>query len=309
MELSYDWAYGSTRPELRTLYDKSKLLNWNAKMDVPWQTNVEPESEIVPDAMIPIFGSDMWRKLDPKTEIPKLRRHVASYVISNFLHGEQGALLATAQIVDAAPTMDAKLYAAAQVFDEARHVEAYDRYLHEKFELVYPVSPHLKQLLDSILADSRWDFKYLGMQIMVEGLALGAFGMVEHATKEPLIKDIVGRIMQDEARHVAFGVLSLKGIYDTMPENELRDREDFIVEASNLLYRRFLGQEVWQNVGLPQKECEEAAEQSQMMALFRKLLFSKIVPNVKKLGLLTQRVRKGFDELGVLEYESWEAAE
>jgi hypothetical protein len=309
MTMNFDWAYGSTRPELRTLYDKSKGLNWNAKTDVAWDTNVDAESEIVPDAMIPIYGSAIWKKLDPKKEVPNLRRHVASYVISNFLHGEQGALLATAQIVDAAPTMDAKLYAAAQVFDEARHVEAYDRYLREKFELVYPVSPHLKQMLDAILADSRWDFKYLGMQIMVEGLALGAFGMVEHATKEPLIKDIVGRIMQDEARHVAFGVLSLKGQYVGMAEGELRDREDFIVEASNLLYRRFLGQEVWEQVGLPQKECEEAAEQSQMMALFRKLLFSKIVPNVKRLGLLTQRVRKGFDELGVLEYESWEPAE
>jgi hypothetical protein len=144
------------------------------------------------------------------------------------------------------------------------------------------------------------------MQIMVEGLALGAFGMVAHATKEPLIKDIVGRIMQDESRHVAFGVLSLRGTYESMKESELRDREDFIIEASNLLYQRFLGQEVWARLGLPQKECEEAANSSEMMALFRKLLFSKIVPNVKRLGLLTQRVRKGFDSLGVLEYESWE---
>jgi hypothetical protein len=271
---------------------------WNAKTEVAWDTKVDPESEIVPDAMIPIFGTPMWKKLDPKREVPNVRRHITSYVLSNFLHGEQGALLATAQIVDSAPTTDAKLYAAAQVFDEARHVEAYDRYLREKFELVYPVSPHLKQLLDTILADSRWDFKFLGMQIMVEGLALGAFGMVEHATREPLIKDIVGRIMQDETRHVAFGVLSLRGVYDAMPANELRDREDFVVEASQLLYKRFLGQEVW--------EREAAAEASEMMALFRKLLFSKIVPNVKRLGLLTQRVRKGFDELGVLEYESWE---
>jgi hypothetical protein len=288
------------------LYEKSKTLNWNAKTDLAWSTPVDPESEIVPDAMNPIFGSPMWKKLDPKKEIPNLRRHITSYVLSNFLHGEQGALLATAQIATAAPTMDAKLYAAAQVFDEARHVEAYDRYLKEKFELVYPVSPHLKRLLDTILTDSRWDFKYLGMQIMVEGLALGAFGMVEHATREPLIKDIVSRIMQDESRHVAFGVLSLRGTYDGMVASELRDREDFIVEASNLLYQRFLGQEVWENVGLPQKECEAAAEASEMMALFRKLLFSKIVPNVKRLGLLTQRVRKGFEELGVLEYESWE---
>jgi len=302
--ITYVWDYAQTRAELRTLYEKSKTLNWNAS-DLAWDTRVDPEEETIPDAFIPIYGSPLWKKLDPKRDVPRLRRHMASYVISNFLHGEQGALLATAQIAQAAPTTDAKLYAAAQVFDEARHVEAYDRYLREKFELIYPVSPHLKKLLDVILEDARWDFKFLGMQIMVEGLALGAFGMVQHATREPLIKEIVERIMQDEARHVAFGVLSLRGTYEAMSESELRDREEFVVEASHLLYRRFLGQEVWENLGFPRKECEEAADRSEMMGLFRKLLFSKIVPNIKRLGLLTQRVRKGFDEIGVLEYETW----
>src|SRR6185436_15963020 len=213
--------------------------------------------------------------------------YMASYLVSNFLHGEQGALLATAQIVKCAPTPDAKLYAAAQVYDEARHVEAYDRYLREKLELVYPISPYLKQLLDTLLADSRWDFKYLGMQIMIEGLALGAFGFLHQTANEPLIKQITHMIMKDEARHVAFGVMSLKDVYADMPANELRDREDFVIESSRLLRDRFLGQEVWATLGLPQKECEEAAEQSETMAMFRRLLFSKIVPNVKRLGLLT----------------------
>src|SRR5262249_234745 len=155
----------------------------------------------------------------------------------------QGALLATSQIVAAAPTPDAKFYAAAQVFDEARHVEAYDRYLRDKIELVYPVSPHLKQLLDMILGDARWDFKYLGMQIMVEGVAVGAFGVIHQTTTEPLIKQITEMIMRDESRHVAFGVLSLKDRYEEMKPSELRDREDFIVEGSRLLRNRFLGQE------------------------------------------------------------------
>src|SRR5262249_49757287 len=161
-------------------------------------------------------------------------------------------------IVNGAPTPDAKFYAAAQVYDEARHVEAYDRYLREKIELVYPISPYLRQLLDTILTDSRWDFKYLGMQIMVEGLALGAFGLIHTMSQEPLIKQITQMIMQDEARHVAFGVLSLKDTYKDMKESELRDREDFVIEASRLSSERFLGQEIWSRLGLPQKECEEA---------------------------------------------------
>lgn len=304
--VTYVWDYASTRPELRALYEKSKDLNWNARTDLDWKVNVDPESEIVSDAFNPIFGTDIWKKLDPKTEVPKLRRHLTSYMLSNFLHGEQGALLATSQIVTTCPTTDGKMYAAAQVFDEARHVEAYNRYLSEKVELIYPPSPHLKQLLDTVLTDSRWDFKFLGMQILIEGVALGAFGLIHQTAQEPLIKQITHNIMQDEARHVAFGVMSLKGFYADMKESELRDREEFVIESSRLLRDRFLAQEVWATVGLPQAECEAAAASSMMLQMFRRLLFSKIVPNVKRLGLLTPRVRKGFEELDVIEYETWE---
>ena len=305
-ELVFLDSYRSDRDDLRALYEKAKDLNWNARTQFKWDTFVDPESELIPDAFNPIFGSDVWRRLDPKREVPLLRRHMTSYVLSNFLHGEQGALLATSQIVACSPTAEAKYYAAAQVFDEARHVEVYERYISEKVGLLYPPSPPLKTLLDTIMTDSRWDFKYLGMQILVEGVALGAFGMIHETTQEPLIREITKMIMQDEARHVAFGVMSLRHAYDDMKASELKDREEFIVESSRLLRERFLAQEVWQNVGLPQQECEELAARSPMMALFRKLLFSKIVPNVKRLGLLTPTVRKGFEELDVLEYEDWE---
>jgi hypothetical protein len=305
-ELTYVWEYHAQRIDLRALYEKSKDLMWNARTDLAWDTKVDPEGVNAPDMMIPIFGTPVWDKLDPKRDVPRLRHHMWSYMISNFLHGEQGALLATSQLVACAPTPDAKMYASAQVFDEARHVEAYDRYLRDKLELVYPVSPYLKTLLDVILTDSRWDMKYLGMQIMVEGVALGAFGLIHQFAQEPLIKQVTEMIMRDESRHVAFGVLSLKDTYEGMKQSELRDREDFLIESSRLLRDRFLGQEIWANLGLPQKECEEAVESSEAMKLFRKLLFSKIVPNVKRLGLLTPYVREGFEKLGVIEFENAE---
>ncbi|MFS8064804.1 MAG: ferritin-like domain-containing protein, partial [Byssovorax sp.] len=303
----YTWEYGVQRQDLRNLYEKSKGAMWNASTYLAWDTNVDPEAENTPDAMIPIFGTRFWDKLDKKTELPKLRRLSSSYLLSNFLHGEQGALLATAQIVSAVPGPDAKFYAATQVMDEARHVEAYDRYLREKIELTFPISPYLRTLLDEILMERRWDMKYLGMQIMVEGLALAAFGMIQATSNEPLIKQIVHMIMRDEARHVAFGVLSLKGVYDDMGGSELKDREDFILESSRLMRDRFLMQEVWECMGMPVAECLEVALQSEPMKMFRQMLFSKIVPNVKRLGLLTPRVRKGFEELGVLHFESWDA--
>ena len=304
----YAWDYAPRRQDLRNLYEKSKVLQWNAATDVDWSIAVDPEAENVPDTFIPIFGTPMFDKLDKKRELPNLRRHAASYMLSNFLHGEQGALFATSQLVLAVPSADAKMYASTQVVDEARHVEAYDRYLREKFELVYPISPHLRQILDEILRESRWDMKYLGMQILVEGLALAAFGVITESAEEPLIRQIVKMIMQDEARHVAFGVLSLKGMYAELSERELKDREDFILESSRLMRDRLMAQEVWENLGMPVKECLEAVDRSPTMKLFRSLLFSKIVPNTKRIGLWTPRIQEGFRDLGVLHYEACEAS-
>jgi hypothetical protein len=307
-ELTLTWDYACERADLRILYEKSKDLLWNARTAIAWDTPVDPRAENTPDSMNPLSSAPFWHKLDINSDIPELRRHQQAFLLSNFLHGEQGALLATSQIVELAPTADAKLYAAAQVFDEARHVEAYDRYLREKIELVYPINPHLRELLDIILTDGRWDFKFLGMQIMVEGLALGAFGMIHQMSYEPLIKQITQYIMQDEARHVAFGVLSLRDTYKDMSERELRDREDFVVLSSKLMHGRLLGEEVWERLGYPHDECVEAVQGSESMRLFRRLCFSKIVPNVKRLGLLTPYVRKAFEELDIIEYETWEAS-
>ena len=303
----YTWSYDVERPDLRQLYEKSKDLQWNARTHLRWDTDVDPEAENTPDSFLPIFGTPLWDKLDKKRELPKLRQLGTSYLLSNFLHGEQGALLATSQLVLAVPNPDAKFYAATQVMDEARHVEAYDRYLRDKVQATFPISPYLRTLLDQILQESRWDMKYLGMQILVEGLALAAFGFIAQTCQEPLLREIVKMIMQDEARHVAFGVLSLKGVYDDMTAAELRDREELIVEASRLMHDRFMMQEVWEHMGMPVEECVEIAKTSEAMRLFRSLLFSKIVPNTKRLGLLTPAVRKGFEELGVLHYESWDA--
>jgi hypothetical protein len=307
-EMTLIHRYSTERADLRALYDKAKEAQWNAKTHLRWETSVDPEAENIPNQFVPIFGTPLWDRLDKKRELPSLRRHATSYLLSNFLHGEQGALLASVQLASAVPNIDGKLYAATQVMDEARHVEAYERYLREKVELTYPISPHLKQLLEEILQESRWDMKFLGMQIMVEGLALAAFGLISQTAEEPLIREIVRMIMLDESRHVAFGVLSLRGVYEEMTESELADRESFVIEASRLMRDRFLMQEVWENLGMPVEECLDAVHKSPIMQTFQSLLFSKIVPNVKKLGLMTPRVRKSFEELRVIQYETWDAS-
>ncbi|HLK12601.1 MAG TPA: ferritin-like domain-containing protein [Candidatus Binatia bacterium] len=301
-DTTYTWDYGVTRQDLRNLYEKAKRDQWNATDQLAWSTPVDPEAELVPDIQIPVYGTHIWEKLTP-AEVKKLRREALAWTLSQFMHGEQGALLATAQIVDATPSFDAKLYGASQVMDEGRHVEVYARYLREKLTRQYPVNRHLKRLLDLILGDARWDMKYLGMQIMVEGLAMAAFGYMHQMCQEPLLTDLTHYVMRDESRHVAFGVLALQDFYAELPATERRDREEFLYEGCRLMRDRLLMEDVWEEMGWPKEEVRQIVLGSEQMREFRKMLFAKIVPNVKRLGLLTPYVRERFAELDILKFE------
>src|SRR3954464_1677102 len=209
-----------------------------------------------------------------------------NWILSQFRHGEQGALICTARVVETVPWIDAKYYGSTQVMDEARHVEVFAKYLDTKLSGHYPINAHLRMLLDDIIADSRWDMTYLGMQIMVEGLALAAFGFIHQLTTEPLLKQLLRYVMSDEARHVAFGVLSLQEYYHGLSAAELRERQEFAFEAAVRMRDRFLQQEVWDRMGIDPKVAVPLVLQAPERELFQAMLFSKIVPNCKKLGLL-----------------------
>ena len=304
LDVTYTWGYQETRQKLRDLYDKAVRAQWISDDILPWNTDVDLGRPMGPENLQPLFGSDIHSRMT-EAERRKLNTEVFSWTLSQFMHGEQGALLATAQLVDSVDNIDAKLYAASQVVDEARHVDVYNRYVHTKIGFSYPINPHLRTLLDLILKDSRWDMKFLGMQIMVEGLALAAFAMIRTNTEEPLLKELTSYVMGDEARHVAFGILSLRDFYREMPEAERREREDFVYEAARLMRDRFLFQEVWEKTGLPAKECMDIALNNQGQVMFRQLLFAKIVPAIKKMDLLSDRQRQRFAELGILHFENW----
>ena len=303
----YTWNYATFKDSLRNLYEKAKHNQWDAQTALDWSIDVDPEAENLPDYQNPLYGTDLWNKLTP-AEHRKFRREQLSWSLSQFLHGEQGALLASAQIVDAVPWIDGKYYASTQTMDEARHVEVYDKYLREKLDKEYPINVNLKTLIDQILTDSRWDMKYLGMQIMVEGLAMAAFGYMEKMTTEPLLKSLTQHVMRDEARHVAFGVLSLEGVYADLTEKELQERLEFTYEGCRLMRDRLYAVEVWQEMGLPVKETHEIVMHSETMREFQKLLFAKVVPNVKRLGLLKPWLREKFAELDILKFEDLEAS-
>jgi hypothetical protein len=312
-EAIFTWDYERSRVPLSKLYEKAKTSQWNAS-DLPWETPVDQVDVVQANRAQneAIFsGYDLrGTPVESWGEEEWLRHSIESqnWTLSQFLHGEQGALICTAQIVETVPWIDAKYYAATQVVDEARHVEVFARYLDEKLSGHYPINAHLKMLLDDIIADNRWDMTYLGMQIMVEGLALAAFGFMHQMTTEPLLKQLLRYVMSDEARHVAFGVISLQEFYSQLTAAEIRERQEFAFEAAVRMRDRFLSQEVWERLGVDVREMVHVQLNAPDRPIFQAMLFSKIVPNCKKLGLLDAAdgwLRERFTELGVIQFEDW----
>ena len=258
--------------------------------------NVMEQSE----ELSPIYGSRQWEVLSQK-ERDELGHHLSAWLFSQFLHGEQGALTVAARIVESVPDMDSKFYAATQAMDEARHVELYSRFMREKIGLYYPVNPDLAKLLADALSDSRWDMPYLGMQVLIEGLALAAFGVHRDMSNNALVTQLLAYVMQDEARHVAFGRLALRDYYRGLTDAERADREEFVVEGCYLMRNRFQAQEVWERMGFDVQECLDFTEQSPVQQAFRTLLFSRIVPCVKDIGLWGPKVQRAFADLGVID--------
>src|SRR5512135_1296376 len=267
-EANFRWEYADGRDKLLNLYRKGKRQQWDTDTRIDWSQDLDPENPAgLPDEVISIFGSPTWQRLDAKGRT-RLRHHLQAWQLSQFLHGEQGALVCTAKIVQQVPNMDAKFYAATQVMDEARHVEAFSRLLHEKYELVYPINPHLQRLIEDTLRDSRWDMTYLGMQVLIEGVALGR--------------------------------LALRDYYPQLTDKERDEREEFVVEGCYLLRDRFLGDEVWEALELPLAECREWVDRSELMRVYRTSLFSRIVPTIRDIGLWGPRIRKAYADMGIL---------
>ena len=299
----FTWDYDNGRDKLINLYDKGKRKQWDAKERIDWSHDPDPENPLeMPDELVPIFGSPMWDKLTDG-ERGHVRRHMVGWQFSQFLHGEQGALICTAKIVQSVPDIDSKYYAATQVMDEARHVETYSRYL-DKIEIAYPINDNLKSLLDDVLTDSRWDMTYLGMQVLIEGLALAAFGLIRNTAGDPLGKAVNAYVMQDEARHVMFGRLALRDYYPQLTQAERDEREEFCADACYRMRDRFLANELWERLGYDAEACIKYVDESESQKLFRSLLFTRIVPTLKDVGLWGPKMRETFADMGVIGYES-----
>jgi hypothetical protein len=311
----FDWTYPADQPKMRDLYTRAKLGQWNGD-DLAWNTSVDPmdpTKPLLPEAFLDFDHlAELGVRLDMK-ERRELTYSLTSWMLSQFLHGEQGALFAAAQVTEAVQFFDGKLYGSTQVMDEGRHVEVFHRYLDTKLEKLYQVNDNLFTIIDSLMTDSRWDMKFLGMQIMVEGLALGAFGTMYKLTKEPLLKSLLENVIRDEARHVHYGVLALREhITKELSESERREREDWSFEVALLMRNRFMAYEVYDEhfAGiLPRDKWREFVTKTPGMNEFRKVMFSRLVPNLREIGLMSPRILPHYERVGLMQYFGGAAAD
>ncbi|MEO1136763.1 MAG: ferritin-like domain-containing protein [Pseudomonadota bacterium] len=298
-EAAFDWEYDDGRKQMMHLYQKGKDMQWDALDRIDWSLQLDEENPMqIPDEMGGMQTTPVWAKMNNK-EKAEFRRNMQAWTTSQFMQGEQAALICAAKIVQQVPDLDAKFYASTQVMDEARHVEAYKKLL-THFGVAYPMTHPLQTLVDQALRDSRWDMTYLAMQVVIEGLALAAFNNIRETAQNPLAQQVNAYVMQDESRHVAFGRLTLKDYYPHLTQKERDEREEFLVEACYHMRDRFEARELYESMDLPVDEIVEAQNASGYQQMFRTMLFSRIVPIVRDIGLWSDKIQSAYAEMGVL---------
>ncbi len=310
----FGWSYDRDQPELARLYEVAKRSQWDAATALDWSASVDPldpSRELMPDEWLPLADIPQYRLLSDR-ERRGQRHALTAWMLSQFLHGEQGALYAACQVTEAIASTDGKLFGGSQVADEARHVEVFSRYLREKLRRLYVIDDNLYTIVDALMTDGRWDMKFLGMQIMVEGLALGAFGTLRAATREPLLRELLRYVIADEARHVQYGVVALRDHTRTIGERGRRERESWAYEVAVLLRDRFLAHEFYDEhygQAMSRKAWDRLVLASGYMERFRRTMFRRLIPNLKKIGLLSDRIRPRYAALGLLQWEDEPAAD
>jgi hypothetical protein len=304
----FDFRYQGDYPEMYELYRRAVQNQWDGDRQLDWSTDVDPrnrERPVFPLELVPMEGLARHGVRLNDDEQMRFVHDFSAWLLSQFMHGEQGALFASAQVTESVRWVDGKFYGATQVMDEARHLEVFLRYLESKLGKLYQVNDNLFTIMDALMRDSRWDMKFLGMQIMIEGLALGAFSMMYQSTREPLLKELLRYVIQDEARHVHYGVLALKRHFSELSDAELREREDWAFEVACLMRNRFLAHEIydeWFGAHLKRTEWDSIISESPFMLEFREIMFKRLVPNLEYIGIFSPRIRQHYEKVGLTRF-------
>jgi 1,2-phenylacetyl-CoA epoxidase catalytic subunit len=298
-----DWEYGSEVAELRALYEKGKRVQWNASVDLDWSTRVSKDEWIADPSASQLVAVLRIMGADEATQKAALFDEL-TYILSQLLHGEQAALQICGQLTNLCPTTDEKFYAAQQTADEARHLEVMARFLSEKLGTIYPINPVTKVLLDALLAAPGYYKKTLGMQTLFEGVAMAIFDGLEGALVNPLFKDIMHRVKIDEARHAAFGVLTMRRAVNELDDEGKAELEAWafsILEALNANQQLDMLRTLGPKYGIdPERWLRKVLRWEHWGEMNSFLYMHTVVPNLERLGLITERTRDGYRTLGML---------
>ncbi len=304
LDLHWTWSYGSEVEELRALYEKGKQGQWNAETDLDWSTPFPRDRWFLPKMGLQLLPSVLGAVGADDEICREAAFDEFAYTMSQLLHGEQAALQLCGQLTNACPTLDAKLYAASQVADEARHVEVIAKFLERKVGTIYPIGATLKALLDKLLEAPTWKMKTLGMQTLFEGMAVGIFDLIQKGSTNPLVSDLVRRVKQDEARHAAFGILTMRRTVREATPEELTQMEDFafnVLETLNANQQLDMLRELAPKYGLdPENVVQMLLDQPNWADINSEVFMHTVVPNLLRLGLITERTEADYRRVGIL---------
>lgn len=297
-----DWAYDVPASRLAQLYETAKRAQWNASTDIDWSLPV-PFGAPLPEGSRYALGTFRTSPLATRGRAAwdAFRWEVQAWMVCQFLHGEQAALVACARLAEVLPDLQAKLCAISQAGDEARHAEAFARYVREHVPDPYPVTDSLRSLFHDALVAREWEYTALAVQCLVEPVALAGFRLAQATFHDELILQLTTKVARDEARHVSFGILLLKDVVHELGAAERARLEEFVLEAVALLRRRFLLSDVWERFEVDAVVGRDFAACDPGLAAYRRALFSRVVPMLGHIGLLTPRVAGGLERLDLLD--------
>ena len=309
LDTVFELDYSVRAEDMRSLYEKAKRDQWNASRDIAWDAPGTDDGRVLADELIDIHGSPLWERLG-EAERVELNRRVTAWRLSVLVYGEQGAMLACSQLVNIVTGADEKFFQATQVVDEARHNEVLERYIQTRLGgLHYPMPENERFLFDAILTDPRWYIKTIALQLVAETFAVSMFRMMGQAATDPVLREVCGRILQDESRHMGFGMLSLPAIVREASEAERCEMEDFTCLALEKVLTGFFPREAYEDVGFSRAQIDEVRTYRRDAAarndyavyrkFFRRDMHASMVTNLVRIGLLTDRVRPRLAELGV----------
>jgi P-aminobenzoate N-oxygenase AurF len=309
MDTVFEFDYTVQAEDMRGLYEKAKRDQWNAARDIKWDTPEPSDGRVLADELVDIHQSPIWDRLSDKDRV-ELNRRITAWRLSVLVYGEQGALLACSQLVDTVAGTDAKFFQATQVMDEARHNEVLERYIqHRLGGLHYPMPENERFIFDAILTDSRWYIKTIALQLVAETFAVSMFRMMQECAVDPLLGEICGRILQDESRHMGFGMIALPAIVRDAGERERHEMEDFTCSALEKVLTGFFPAEAYRDIGFSPAQIAEVQSHRRGVAArndyavfrkhFRRDMHTSMVANLARIGLLTERVRPRLEALGI----------